>query len=58
YINPPYAEAGTGLGKGHKNDITLTFEINKSLKPIIGNAVNEIFALFMAIIYKKILIVF
>ncbi len=54
YINPPYAEAGTGLGKGHKNDITLNFKINEMLKPKIGNAVNEIFALFMAIIYEKI----
>jgi len=54
YINPPYAEAGTGLGKGHKNDITLKFNINETFKPVIGNAVNEIFALFMAIIYEKI----
>ncbi len=53
YINPPYAEAGTGLGKLHKKDITLNFKINETFKPIIGNAVNEIFALFMAIIYEK-----
>lgn len=53
YINPPYAEAGTGFGKGHKNDITLKFSINEKLKPIIGNATNEIFALFMARIYQK-----
>lgn len=53
YINPPYAEAGTGLGKAHKKDITLIFDINEKFKPIIGNAVNEIFALFMAIIYEK-----
>jgi len=52
YINPPYAEAGTGQGKSHKKDITLKFEINQKFKPIIGNAVNEIFALFMARIYK------
>lgn len=54
YINPPYAEAGTGLGKGHKKDITLNFRINEKFKPLIGNSVNEIFALFMAIIYEKI----
>ena len=53
YINPPYAEAGTGLGKLHKKDITLKFEINERLNPLIGNAVNEIFALFMAKIYQK-----
>jgi len=54
YINPPYAEAGTGLGKGHKKDITLEFEINEKFKSLIGNAVNEIFALFMAKVYKEI----
>ncbi len=54
YINPPYAEAGTGLGNTHKTDITLKFDINKKYKPVIGNAVNEIFALFMAVIYEKI----
>ena len=54
YINPPYAEAGTGQGKGHKNDITLKFKINEQFKPIIGNAVNELFALFMAVVYEKV----
>ncbi len=54
YINPPYAEAGTGQGKSHKKDITLKFEVNEKFKPIIGNAVNEIFALFMAKIYTEI----
>jgi hypothetical protein len=53
YINPPYAEAGTGLGKIHKNDITLKFNVNEKFKPIIGNAVNELFSLFMAVIYEK-----
>jgi hypothetical protein len=53
YINPPYAEAGTGLGKLHKKDITLAFEINESLKLLIGNAVNEIFALFMTVVYRN-----
>ncbi len=53
YINPPYAEAGTGLGKEHKKDITLNFKINETFKPLIGNAVNEIFALFMGVIYKN-----
>ncbi|MDB2328315.1 hypothetical protein N9V25_04610, partial [Flavobacteriaceae bacterium] len=54
YINPPYAEAGTGQGRGHKKDITLKFEVNEKYKPIIGNAVNELFALFMARVYEKI----
>ncbi len=54
YINPPYAEAGTGQGKVHKKDITLKFKINEKFKPIIGNAVNELFALFMAVVYEKV----
>lgn len=58
YINPPYAEAtssktvtGTGENKG---GVTTQFKINELLKPKIGNASNEIFALFMANIYEKI----
>jgi len=57
YINPPYAEAtssktvtGTGENKG---GVTTQFKINEVLKPKIGNASNEIFALFMANIYEK-----
>ena len=57
YINPPYAEAtssktvtGTGENKG---GVTTQFKINELLKPKIGNASNEIFALFMAVIYEK-----
>jgi hypothetical protein len=57
YINPPYAEAtssktvtGTGENKG---GVTTQFKINEVLKPKIGNASNEIFALFMAVIYQK-----
>ncbi len=57
YINPPYAEAttattvtGTGANKG---GVTTNFKINELLKPKIGNATNEIFALFMANIYEK-----
>ena len=58
YINPPYAEAtnartvtGTGVNKG---GVTTNFKLNDYFKPKIGNASNEIFALFMANIYEKI----
>ncbi len=58
YINPPYAEAtssktvtGTSENKG---GVTTQFKINEYLNPKIGNATNEIFALFMANIYEKI----
>ena len=58
YINPPYAEATTaktvtGTGE-NKSGVTTKFKINEILKPKIGNASNEIFALFMANIYEKI----
>lgn len=57
YINPPYAEATsaktiTGTGE-NKSGVTTNFKINDYLKPKIGNASNEIFALFMANIYEK-----
>ena len=57
YINPPYAEATssktvtrTGENKG---GVTTQFKINELLKSKIGNASNEMFALFMAVIYEK-----
>jgi hypothetical protein len=58
YINPPYAEATTtktvtGTGE-NKSGVSTQFKINDILKPKIGSATNEIFALFMAVIYDKI----
>jgi hypothetical protein len=58
YINPPYAEATTAktvtrTGE-NKSGVSTQFKINEILKPKIGNASNEIFALFMAVIYEKI----
>jgi hypothetical protein len=57
YINPPYAEATTSktvtrTGE-NKAGVTTQFNIKKRLKPKIGNASNEFFALFMAVIYEK-----
>ena len=58
YINPPYAEAtstktvtGTGENKG---GVTTDFKFTELIQPKIGNASNEIFALFMAKIYEEI----
>lgn len=58
YINPPYAEATnaktvTGTGE-NKSGVTTDFKIKEYFNQIIGNASNEIFALFMATIYEKI----
>jgi hypothetical protein len=57
YINPPYAEATTaktvtGTGE-NKVGVTTNFKIKEQLNSKIGNASNEIFALFMAVIYEK-----
>ncbi len=57
YINPPYAEATTsktvtGTGE-NKAGVTTNFKIKELLNPKIGNASNEIFALFMAVIYER-----
>ncbi len=58
YINPPYAEATTaktvtGTGK-NKAGVATSHLANQYFKPKIGNASNELFALFMATIYEKI----
>ena len=58
YINPPYAEATTtktvtGTGE-NKTGVTTNFKLKEQLNAKIGNASNEIFALFMANIYEKI----
>jgi len=58
FINPPYAEATTAktvFGTGeNKAGVTTSFRIKEQLNPKIGNATNEFFALFMAVIYEKI----
>ncbi|MCX7999920.1 MAG: hypothetical protein N3A69_13370, partial [Leptospiraceae bacterium] len=58
YINPPYAEATTaktvtGTGQ-NKAGVSTGYKINEYFNSKIGNASNEIFALFMAQIYEKI----
>ncbi len=59
YINPPYAEATSAKTvtktSENKAGVTTDLEINDYFKPKIGSATNEIFALFMANIYEKIL---
>lgn len=58
YINPPYAEATnaktvTGTGE-NKSGVSTNYEIKSRYNKKIGSASNELFALFMAIIYEKI----
>ena len=58
YINPPYAEATnakTVSGSGeNKTGVSTNYQIKKYYNPKIGSASNELFALFMAIVYEKI----
>ncbi len=58
YINPPYAEATTArkvTGTGdNKAGVSTNNKVNDYFNLKIGNASNEIFALFMAQIYEKI----
>lgn len=54
YINPPYAEAGTGLGKEHKKGVSTNNKIKEQYKEILGRATNEIFVQFLIRIYNDI----
>ena len=54
YINPPYAEAGTGLGRTHKEGVATKHKTHSKYINIIGNAVNELSAQFTTRIYDEI----
>ncbi len=58
YINPPYAEATTArtvVGTGeNKVGVATKHKANELFKAKIGNATNELFALFMARVYEEI----
>ncbi|MEJ7847042.1 MAG: hypothetical protein WKF92_03020 [Pyrinomonadaceae bacterium] len=54
YINPPYAEAGTGLGKEHKMGVALRHKTKDRYSQQLGKATNELFAQFLARIYFEI----
>lgn len=54
YINPPYAEAGSGQGRGFKNKVAISNKTYEKYKDIIGKASNELFAQFFIRIYLEI----
>jgi hypothetical protein len=54
YINPPYAEAGTGLGKQHKEGVAINNKTKEKYKKELGKASNELFTQFLARIYLEI----
>lgn len=53
YINPPYAEAGTGTGRS-KSGVTNANRVYENYRSIIGKASKELYALFFIRIYKEI----
>jgi hypothetical protein len=54
YINPPYAEAGSGSGRSSKDKVAISNHTYGKYKNLIGNASNELFAQFFTRIYKEI----
>jgi hypothetical protein len=54
YINPPYAEAGTGLGKQHKEGVAINNKTKEKYKKELGKASNELFTQFLTRIYVEI----
>ena len=54
YINPPYAEAGTGLGKLHKEGVAMSHKVKDRYSKDLGKATNEIFTQFLIRIYREI----
>ncbi len=54
YINPPYAEAGGGVGRGFKNKVATENKTYLNYKEKLGKASNELFAQFLARIYFEI----
>lgn len=53
YINPPYAEAGSGQGRNFKNKVAISNKTYDKYKNLIGNASNELFAQFFIRIYEE-----
>ncbi len=53
YINPPYAEAGSGQGK-HKAGVATENKTFAKYKDIIGKACNEVYTQIFTRVYKEI----
>ena len=54
YINPPYAESGTGLGKGFKIKVASESMVYRKYSAILGKAKQELFAQFFVRIHQEI----
>lgn len=54
YINPPYAEAASGVGRNFKEKVAIENNTYKKYKKFLGNASNELFIQFLIRIYIEI----
>ena len=54
YINPPYAESGSGVGKNFKEKVATENKTYLKHKDKLGKASNELFAQFFTRIYFEI----
>ncbi len=54
YINPPYAESGSGVGRGFKDGVAIENKTYLKYKEKLGKASNELFAQFLIRIYFEI----
>ncbi len=54
YINPPYAESGSGVGRSFKRNVALEPKTHKKYKDKLGKAANELFIQFLTRIYFEI----
>jgi predicted RNA methylase len=54
YINPPYAEAGSGVGRSFKANVSLENITYKKYKAKLGKGINELFIQFLIRIYFEI----
>jgi len=54
YINPPYAESGSGVGRNFKEKVAIENKTYLKYKDKLGKASNELFAQFFIRIYFEI----
>jgi len=54
YINPPYAESGSGVGRGFKSNVSIIHKTYEKYKTKLEKASNELFAQFLIRIYFEI----
>ncbi len=54
FINPPYAESGTGVGRTFKRNVSTETRTYTTYKDKVGKGINELYLQFLARIYFEI----